>query len=108
MKYTLSTDNIELGASDIDHLEQCFRKLKPHLQPPYLIEVRVRHDRHHRKGQVVTCTIKVKAQLLTTPFHVERSADTFATACDQAVNVVDHELSAAHDKDKKSHRGFQE
>lgn len=106
MKYTIYTDNIELTPADQQQLEKSLQSLKKHLKPPYLIEVRLHHDRHHRKGEVVTCNLHIQADLSDKSFHAERQAETLATACDTAIEAIEHELAKAHDKAKKIDRGY--
>jgi ribosome-associated translation inhibitor RaiA len=66
------------------------------LHSPYLIDVRLTHDRHHRQGKVITCRLNIKQG--GEVFHSERAADTVQNAVDLTVAAAKQELQKYRDK----------
>lgn len=98
MKYNLRTEHLELSDLDHEQIDEKLDRLQKHLEPPFVIDVTLQHDTHHRHGAVVTCTINVEHGKKV--FHAERSDNTVQNALDEAVNTLQKELGRAHDKDK--------
>src|SRR3989344_9641588 len=96
MKYSLSTQNLELTEADQQLLEEKLDRLTKHLIPPFHPEIMIRHDRHHRSGQVISCRINVNQSGKV--LHIEREGATVQEALDEALNALKGELTKEHDK----------
>jgi ribosomal subunit interface protein len=99
MKYSLSTQNIELSEADQQLLEEKLGRLTKHLTPPFHPEVMVRHDRHHRSGPVISCRINVTQAGVV--LHVEREGATVQEALDQAIDALKNEITKQRDKRRR-------
>lgn len=96
MRYTLHTQRITLTALDTEHLEKRLAHLEKRLAPPYTAQVTITHDAHHRKGQVINCTLTIAHGKMV--FHATRAAETVATSIDEVAQAVTKELSKAKEK----------
>ena|SRR3989344_8215418 len=100
MEYSLSTQNIALTASDQELLAEKLGRLTKHLVPPFHPEIMIRHDRHHRSGNIISCRINVTQA--GTVLHVERERATVQEALDEAIEALKNELAKL--RDKRRHR----
>lgn len=100
MKYNLHTENIEL--TDLDHqfLQEKLGRLKKHLHPPYILDVTLTRDGHHRQGNVVNCRLNLEMGGAKRTFYADRSDNSVQTCLDQAIAALEHELQKWHDKNK--------
>ncbi len=101
MKYSLRTENMELSEFDVKQLDKKIERLRNHLTPPFEMDINIKHDRHHNKGQVVTCKINIEQGKKV--LHAERTGQSAQDAIDVVIEAIKHELEKEHDK-KKRHR----
>jgi len=99
MKFNLSTEHITLGESDLQLIQEKLERLEKMLRPPFIVDVRLSHDMHHRQGQVVTCRINIKQG--GEVFHAERAADTVQGVIDLTLGATKKELLKYQDKRKQ-------
>lgn len=102
MRYALHTQHITLTPLDTQHLEKRLAHLEKRIKLPYTVQVTIVHDAHHRKGEVISCTVTI-AQGKTT-FHVSRTAETVATSIDEVVSALTKELSKVKEKELRKTR----
>lgn len=95
MNYRLSTENVEITTEDRVLMDKKFERLEKILLPPYVVDVRITHDTHHRTGAVVNCIINIEQGKRV--FHTERVADTVQTAVDDALSALHQELQRYHE-----------
>jgi ribosomal subunit interface protein len=88
MKYSLSTQNIELTENDQQMLEEKLARLAKLLTPPFHPDIMIKHDRHHRSGDVISCRINVTQA--GNVLHIERTGTSVQEALDE---VPRHEVS---------------
>lgn len=90
MKYSLSLKGVEF--SDVDHnlLEQKLNRLKKLVKPPFRADVVLSHDKRHRNGSVVKCTINFHH--MGRIDHAERTADTAQDAIDESIGALKNEI----------------
>lgn len=100
MKFNLSTEHIKLGATDLQLIEEKMERLEKMLRAPFIVDVRLSHDKHHRQGQVVTCRFNIKQS--GEVFHADRSSDTVQNAVDLTLAATKKELLKFQDKRKQS------
>jgi len=103
MKYSLSTDHIQLNDADIKALEEKMERLEKWLKPPFTVDVSIKHDKHHRSGDVIGCRINV--QQAGKVYYAERKNSTVKNAVDRSVAAIKKELNKDRDK-KKRRRWF--
>lgn len=96
MKYSLSTDHIIVTETDRAQIDKKLIKLEKLVHEPFNMDIRIRHDTHHQKGQVVTCIVNLEQGKRV--FHTERSASSIQTAIDEAVAALRQELHRAYKK----------
>jgi ribosomal subunit interface protein len=96
MKYSLQTENIVLTDLEANSLQEKLDRLEKLMRPPFVIDVILRHDRHHRKGDVVTCRVNIEQGKYV--FHAERKGGTVADCVDEVVQALQKELQKRHDK----------
>ncbi len=99
MKFNLSTEHITLSANDLGLIEEKLERLEKTLRPPFVVDVRLSHDQHHRQGKVVSCRLNIKQGGMV--FHADRSADTVQNVIDLAVGAIKKELLKYQDKRKQ-------
>lgn len=99
MKFSLSTEHLTLGATDLKLIEEKMERLEKLVQPPFAADVRLDHNRHHRRGKIIICRLNIKqgGQVL----HAERSGDTIQNAIDGAMTALKVELRKWQDKRKQ-------
>jgi ribosomal subunit interface protein len=102
VKYSLNVEHIELTELDRRLLDEKLDRLEKYMQPPFTTDVRLVHDTHHEKGQVVTCTINIEQG--SKVFHAERTGESIQDALDQAIDALSSELKKQHDKNIRERR----
>lgn len=102
MKYSLRTQGIKLTDLDRGQLDEKIDRLKTHLQPPFVMDVSVIHEKLRSQGDSVTCKITVEQGKKV--FHAERVNSSVQNALDETISAVRKELKKEHDK-QKSHGG---
>lgn len=101
MKYSLRTEHLELTDLDKEQLDKKIDRLTKHLVPPFMTDITISHDQHHRKGQVITCIINIGQGKKV--FHAERSAESVQNALDLVLEALERELEKEHTKRKNNH-----
>jgi ribosomal subunit interface protein len=96
MKYSLSTDHITVTPTDQELIDKKLVKLEKLVHEPYTMDLRLTHDTHHLKGEVVTCIINIQQGKRV--FHAERSSESIQTSLDEVVTALRHELEKAYKK----------
>jgi ribosomal subunit interface protein len=99
MKFNLSTEHITLGTTDLQLMEEKMERLEKMLHAPFIVDVRLSHDKHHRQGQVITCRFNIKQS--GEVFHAERASDTVQNAVDLTLAATKKELLKFQDKRKQ-------
>lgn len=99
MHYSLTLQHIELSELDRQQLDEKLARLDKLINFPATIALVVRHDTHHRQGDVVTCTITLG--LDRHHLHTERTASSVQDAFDEAIGALKQELAKHHDKHKR-------
>lgn len=102
MKFNLRNQYISPTDSDLAQMQEKLDRLDKHLLPPYVADVHLIHDQHHRSGEVVTCIINIEHGKRV--FHTERTGGTIQDALDEAIEAVRRELKKYHDIQRKEHR----
>lgn len=100
MKFNLSTEHLTLGATDLKLIEEKMERLEKLVQPPFTADVRLDHNRHHRRGKIITCRLNIKQGRRV--LHAERSGDTIQNAIDGAITALKVELRKWQDKRKQN------
>lgn len=98
MKYSITTQHIELSEADLTLLDKKLERIKKYLTPPFNANVVLRHDTHHRTGITVTCTVNIKQG--KTVFHAQRAGESIQEALDEVIDVLKRELLKNQDKHK--------
>ena len=101
MKYALQVTHFELSDSDRELSDKKLLRALKLIEDPYVCDVRLIRDRHHTKGDIMTCRIVIKHKKQV--FHAERTGETVQDALDGAVNAMIHELQKFRDKAKSHH-----
>lgn len=96
MKYSLSTEHLTMTETDQRLINKKLVKLEKLVHEPYMMDIRLVHDTHHNKGQVVACTINIKQGKRV--FHAERSSESIQTSLDEAISALRHELQKTYRK----------
>ena len=99
MKYSLSLKGIELSEVDRNLLEQKLNGLKKRVKPPFRADIVLSHDKRHRSGSVIKCTINFHN--MGRIDHVERTADTTQDAIDECISALKNEIMKKKDKDAR-------
>jgi ribosomal subunit interface protein len=99
MKYSLSLKGIELSDRDRDLMEQKLNRLKKRVKPPFRADIVLSHDKRHRTGNVVNCTINFHH--MGRIDHVERTADTAQDAIDECIRALKNEIMKKKDKNSR-------
>lgn len=99
MKYSLTTEHLTLGDTDLDLIQKKMERLEKFLTPPFTASIVLRHDTHHRRGDVITCRINIEN--VGKVFFTKRMSDNVQNAIDEAVSVLKNKLSRHRDKLKK-------
>lgn len=97
MKYALQTTHLELSEADRVLLDKKVNRLDKLLKPPYTTTIRLQHDTHHTKGNVITCTINIDHGKHV--FHAERVAGSVQDALDEVIEALQQELKKNHDRE---------
>lgn len=105
MKYNLTTQHITITEQDHELLDKKLNALLKHLVPPYVTDVLVKKDQHHSKGDIITCSIRIKHGQHVS--HASRERDTVQNALDEAIEAIRRELKKIQDKDKRHGGGVQ-
>ncbi|MFH1353790.1 MAG: ribosome-associated translation inhibitor RaiA [bacterium] len=100
MKYSLTTKNIQLPEADIKLLDKKLERLEKHLRPPFQTDVVLRHDRHHRTGDTVTCIVNIKQR--GSVFHAQRVGKSAQEALDEVIAALKKELVKNREKRRGS------
>lgn len=95
MEYRLSTDKVEITDEDRQLMDKKFNRLQKILETPFVVDVRITRDTHHRNGDVVNCKIVIEQGKHV--FHADRTADTIQTALDEALEAMQKELQRHHE-----------
>lgn len=96
MRYSLSTSHLEITAEDQTLIDKKLSKLDRILHEPYVTDIRLKHDTHHGKGDVVSCTINIEQGKRV--FHAERSRETIQDALDECIAAIHQELTRFYGK----------
>lgn len=99
MKYSLALKGIEISDVDRNLLEEKLNRLKKLVKPPFRADIVLSHDKRHRTGSVVKCTINF--HYMGTIAHVERTADTAQDAIDECISALKNEIMKNKDKNMK-------
>ena len=99
MKYSLSLKGVEISDVDRNLLEQKLNRLKKRVKPPFRADIVLSHDKRHRTGSVVKCTINF--HYMGTIAHVDRTADTAQDAIDESIRALKNEIMKKKDKNVK-------
>ena len=99
MKYSLSTEHLTLGETDLDLIEKKMDRLEKFLTPPFQAKITLRHDTHHKRGDVITCRINIENNGKV--FFAKRVSDNTRNAIDETTSVLKKKLSRHRDKLKK-------
>lgn len=99
MKYSLFTEHVTLGDTDLDLMEKRMDRLERFLTPPFQVSVVLRHDTHHRRGDVITCRINIENEGKV--FYAKRVSGNIQNAVDETVSVLKKNLARHKDKLKK-------
>ncbi len=96
MKYSISAKKIEL--SEIDHglIDSKLSRIHRYLNPPYEASLVINKDSHHKKGKVITCTLKIV--MGKNVFYSERQEESLPDALDEIVKVMRTELRRFREK----------
>lgn len=104
MRYSLTTQHIQLSAEDTQQIEEKLSRLKKYTTPPCQVDIVVSHDTHHQQGAVIVSRINLKQGGKV--YHAERSASSALTAMDECVEALQQELKKAKDKQRRARRGW--
>lgn len=104
MRYSLTTQHIELSEEDTQQIEEKLSRLTKYTVPPFHVEIVVSHDTHHQLGAVTACRINLKQGGKV--FHVERSARVALSAVDACVEALQQELKKAKYKRWRERRSW--
>ncbi len=96
MKYSITTQHIELSEVDLSLLDKKLERMEKYLTPPFHTDVVLRHDTHHRTGITVTCIINIKQGKAV--FHAERAGESVQEALDEVIGVLKKELQKKREK----------
>ena len=99
MKYSLSTEHVMLGDTDLDLIEKKMDRLERFLKPPFQASVVLRHDMHHRRGDVITCRINIENDGKV--YYAKRISDNIQNAIDETTSVLKKKLARHRDRQKK-------
>jgi ribosome-associated translation inhibitor RaiA len=96
MKYSISTKKIELEGSDYKMVERKLSRIQKHVSPPYDATLVISRDSHHRKGRVISCSIKIVMGKHV--FYAKRQEETLPDALDETIRAVVAELKKSKQK----------
>ena len=101
MKFSLATNNMEVPEAERAQMNEKLTRLQKHLEPPFVVDVVLRRDAHHRQGDVISCRVTIEQGKRV--FHVAREAGSIQTALDAVIEGLGRELGKHHEQ-KKQHR----
>jgi ribosomal subunit interface protein len=99
MKYSLALKGIDLSDVDRNLMEQKLNRLKKRVKPPFRADIVLSHDKRHRTGNVVNCTINF--HYMGTIAHVKRTANTAQDAIDESIGALKNEIMKKKDKNTR-------
>lgn len=97
MQYTFHSENIKLSETDETLLQKKLERLEKHVQTPYQTDVHILANKHHLKGDVITCSINIEQGQRV--FHAERTSDTIQNALDETLDALQQEIGKQRDKE---------
>ncbi|MBI4022298.1 MAG: ribosome-associated translation inhibitor RaiA [Candidatus Andersenbacteria bacterium] len=100
MHYSLTTQHIELSAADTRQIDEKLARIQKYLNPPFQIDIVLKHDTHHQQGMVISCRVNV--QQGGKVIHAEREAASALTALDECVEALQQELKKAGEKQRRT------
>ena len=102
MKYSLALKNIEIEAKEMDVIDEKLDRLKKILKPPFVCDMVIERDKHHRSGDVVKCRLSLEQEGKV--WHSERVANTVTSSVDKVVEVLRKDLRRNADKKLSARR----
>lgn len=101
MLYNLTCQHIELSDLERGELDKKIDRLARHVTPPYTLDVTLKHDTHHLKGDVISCHMNIEQGKKV--FHAERVGNTIADTVDEVLDALKSELEKDHSRRKDRH-----
>lgn len=96
MNYSLSSDHIQISEVDKELIGKKIDRLEKYISEPYVLDVRIKHDTHHKEGRVVSCTMNLENG--GNVFHAERSEGSVQDAVDRCIEAIKQNAQKEHGK----------
>lgn len=104
MEYSLTTRHLTLSETENHQVTEKLARLHKYLVPPFQMDVVISRDRHHQRGNVISCRVNLREGKRV--LHAEREADTTLTAVDECVEALRQELIKAKNKQRRWRGGW--